>query len=158
MKKNVASQKVCIQMTNATTGAEFTGTVTVYVLGDAGTQAIGSVSSGICTHEGHGVHSYAPATAETNYDNVVFTFVGTGAVTSSVQMYPDDLNLETDSDLGRAITKDEALKLILAVAAGDWVIDPATGDYTIKSRDASVNRITATKTTTARTTTAVNVT
>lgn len=89
MKKNVASQVIGAEMINATTGAAFTSTVTVYVTGDAGAQAIGSVGSGICTHEGNGFHTYAPAQAETNYDHVAFTFIGTGAIPATVQLYTD---------------------------------------------------------------------
>lgn len=48
MKKNVASQRIGAQLVSATDGSAFTGTVTVYVTGDAGTQAIGSVGSGVC--------------------------------------------------------------------------------------------------------------
>jgi hypothetical protein len=88
MKKNAASQIIGAQMINATTGAAFTGAVTVYVTGDAGTQAVGSVGSGACVHEGNGFHTYAPAQAETNYDHIAFTFVGTGAVPATVQVYP----------------------------------------------------------------------
>ncbi len=88
MKKNVAGQKIGAQMITAADGSVFTGSVTVYVTGDAGTQAVGSVGSGACTHEGNGYHTYAPAQAETNYDLIAFTFVGTGAVAATVQVYP----------------------------------------------------------------------
>jgi hypothetical protein len=88
MKKNVASQVIGCQMVNATTGAAFTGAVTVYVTGDAGTQAVGSVGSGACAHEGNGFHTYAPAQAETNFDHIAFTFIGTGAIPATVQVYP----------------------------------------------------------------------
>lgn len=87
MKKNVASQSVGAQMITAADGTAFTSAVTVYVTGDNGTQAIGSVGSGACTHEGNGYHSYAPAQAETNYDHVAFTFIGTGAIPATVQIY-----------------------------------------------------------------------
>lgn len=87
MKKNVASQVVGCQMVSATDGSAFTGSVTVYVTGDGGTQAAGSVGSGACTHEGNGFHTYAPAQAETNYDHVAFTFTGSGAVPATVQIY-----------------------------------------------------------------------
>lgn len=87
MKKNVASQAIGAQMVSATDGSAFTGSVTVYVTGDAGTQAVGSVGSGACTHEGNGYHTYAPAQAETNYDLVAFTFIGTGAIPATVQCY-----------------------------------------------------------------------
>ena len=87
MKKNVASQKIGAQMCSATDGSAFTGTVTVYVTLDAGTQAIGTVGSGICTHEGNGYHTYAPSQAETNGDLAAYTFIGTGAIPSTVQVY-----------------------------------------------------------------------
>ena len=64
MKKNVASQKIGAQMISATDGSNFTGEVTVYITGDAGSQGVGSVGSGICTHEGNGYHTYAPSQAE----------------------------------------------------------------------------------------------
>ncbi len=86
MQKNVAGQKIGAQLVSATDGSEFTGSVTVYVTGDAGTQAAGSVGSGACTHEGHGYHTYAPAQAETNYDLIAFTFTGSGAVPVTVQV------------------------------------------------------------------------
>ena len=87
MKKNVASQKIGAQMISATDGSNFTGEVTVYITGDAGSQGVGSVGSGICTHEGNGYHTYAPSQAETNYDFIAFTFIGTGAVSSTVQVF-----------------------------------------------------------------------
>lgn len=87
MQKNVAGQKIGVQMVSASDGTAFTGSVTVYVTGDAGSQAIGSVGSGVCTHEGNGYHSYAPSQAETNFDLIAFTFVGSGAVPVTVQVY-----------------------------------------------------------------------
>lgn len=87
MKKNVASQKVGCQMVSASDGSAFTGAVTVYVTLDAGTQAIGSVGGGACTHEGNGLHTYAPAQAETNGDFAEFTFIGTGAVPDTLHIY-----------------------------------------------------------------------
>ena len=87
MQKNVAGQKIGVQMVSASDGSAFTDSVTVYVTGDAGTQAIGSVGSGVCTHEGNGYHSYAPDQAETNYNLIAFTFVGSGAVPVTVQVY-----------------------------------------------------------------------
>ena len=87
MKKNTASQKIGAQMVAAADGSAFTSSVTVYVTGDAGTQAVGSVGSGACTHEGNGYHTYAPAQAETNYDLVAFTFIGTGAVPATIQIF-----------------------------------------------------------------------
>ena len=87
MKKNVASQIIGVQMITAADGTAFTGAVTIYVTGDGGTQAVGSVGSGACTSEGNGFHSYAPAQAETNYDHIAFTFIGTGAIPCTIQVY-----------------------------------------------------------------------
>jgi hypothetical protein len=87
MIKNTASQVVGAQMVSATDGSAFTGAVTVRVTGDAGTQNLGSVGSGACTHEGNGYHTYAPAQAETNYDLIAFTFTGSGAIPVTVQVY-----------------------------------------------------------------------
>lgn len=85
MKKNVASQTCGAQMITAADGTAFTGSVTAYITGDGGTQAVGSVASGACTHEGNGYHSYPLAQAETNYDHVAVTFIGTGAIASTIQ-------------------------------------------------------------------------
>jgi hypothetical protein len=87
MIREQAGQSVSCQMITASDGSEFTGTVTVYVLGDAGTLTLGSVGSGICTHEGGGLHSYLPSAAETNYDVAAFQFRGTGAITRTKE-YP----------------------------------------------------------------------
>ena len=87
MVKNTAGQKIGAQMVSATDGSAFTGSVTVAVTLDAGTQATGTVGSGACTHEGNGYHTYAPAQAETNGTLLAFTFTGTGAVPSTVQVF-----------------------------------------------------------------------
>lgn len=87
MRKNVAGQMIGAQLVSATDGSAFTGAVTVFVTGDAGTQATGSVGSGACTHEGNGYHTYAPAQAETNYTIIAFTFTGSGAVPVTVQVF-----------------------------------------------------------------------
>ncbi len=87
MRKNVAGQVIGAQLVSATDGSAFTGSVTVAVTGDGGTQATGTVGSGACTHEGGGYHTYAPSQAETNYDLIAFTFSGTGAVPVTVQVF-----------------------------------------------------------------------
>jgi hypothetical protein len=85
--KGQAGQSVGAQMIDASTGAAFTGTVTIYITIDGGTQAIGTVNSGVCVHEGNGFHSYAPTAAETNGALVACTFIGIGAIPATVQ-YP----------------------------------------------------------------------
>ena len=89
MKKNVASQVIGAQMVDKDAGTAFTGTVTCYVTGDGGTQGLGSVGSGVCAHEGQGLHTYAPAQAETNYDHIAFTFTAASAVPVSIQVYTE---------------------------------------------------------------------
>ena len=84
MKKNVASQVVGAQMITASDGSAFTGTVSCAVTVDGGTQSAGG---GTVTHEGNGFHSYTPTQAETNGDHVAFTFTGTGAIPTTVQVY-----------------------------------------------------------------------
>jgi hypothetical protein len=134
MKKNVAGQKIGTQMINATGSTAFTGSVTVSVTGDAGTQATGSVGSGACTHEGNGYHTYAPAQAETNYDLVAFTFIGTGAVPETVQVFtvPDpspkvwfvQADTGSDSNDGKswATAKLTVASAISASSAGDKIM------------------------------------
>lgn len=88
MKKNVASQIVSAQLVSKTDGSDVTaGTTTVYVTGDGGTQATGTVGSGAATHEGNGTWTYAPSQAETNFDQVTFTFVNSSAVSACIQIY-----------------------------------------------------------------------
>jgi hypothetical protein len=84
---NTSGQKIGAQMVSATDGSAFTDDVTCYVTIDAGTQAAGSVGSGTCTHEGNGYHTYAPSSGETNGKLLAFTFVGTGAVPATVQVF-----------------------------------------------------------------------
>jgi len=86
MIRNQSGQTIGSQMVNATTGAAFAGTVTVYVTIDGGTQAIGTVGSGVCTSEGNGYYTYAPSAAETNGYLVAFTFTGTGAIPATIQV------------------------------------------------------------------------
>lgn len=86
MIRNQGGQSIGSQMVNASTGAAFAGTVTVYVTIDAGTQAIGSVGSGICTSEGNGYYTYRPSQAETNGTLIAFTFTGTNAIPATIQV------------------------------------------------------------------------
>ena len=87
MFRNVASQVVTAQLVALTDGADITsGTTTVYVTKDGGTQA----SGGTATHEGNGLWSFVPSAANSDGAHVVFTFVNTLAVTQSVQVYTAD--------------------------------------------------------------------
>lgn len=83
MIKNRAGQTVGAELVSASNGAAFSGAVTVYVTGDGGTQALG----GAAVLEGNGYYTYVPAQAETNYDQIGFTFTGTGAIPVSVPIF-----------------------------------------------------------------------
>ena len=132
MRKNTASQVIGAQMVSATDGSAFTGSVTVAVTGDGGTQATGSVGSGACTHEGGGYHTYAPAQAETNYNLVAFTFSGTGAVPVTVQVYTESVDRHDTVRLGLT-----ALPNAAADAAGGLPISDAGG----QSIDVAITQI-----------------
>lgn len=87
MRRNTSGQVIGAQMIDAADGSAFTGSVTVYVTIDGGTQAVGSVGSGACTHKGNGLHDYAPAQGETDGARIAWTFIGTGAVPVTIQVY-----------------------------------------------------------------------
>src|SRR5262245_39719405 len=112
MKKNVASQDIGSQMTTTADGSNFTGSVTVFITIEGGTQTIGSVGAGVCTHEGRGYHSYKPAQAETNGDHIAYTFTGTGAITRTVQVYtePADIVFDIRSEVDDALDAYGALR------------------------------------------------
>lgn len=87
MKKNTAGQTIGAQLISKTDGSPITtGTATIYITGDGGTQAIGSVGSGLCTHKGNGYWSYSPSQAETNFDIIAFTVNHTDACTATIQV------------------------------------------------------------------------
>jgi hypothetical protein len=85
MKKNISGQVIGAHLISKTDGSDVTtGTTTVYVTGDNGTQATGS---GTVAHKGNGFWTYSPTQAETNYNHVAFTFVNSSAVSVTVQVY-----------------------------------------------------------------------
>ena len=86
MIRNRAGQTVTAEVLS-TSGAAFSGTVTVYVTLDNGTQTLGTVASGVATLKGNGLYAYAPSQGETDAANVSFTFVGSGAIPAMTQ-YP----------------------------------------------------------------------
>ena len=96
MRKNEAGQVVSFQAVSKTTGdAVTTGSPTVYITIDGGSQASGTNTA---IHEGNGEWSYVPTQAETNGDHVVFTFVMTGVINQTVNVYPvvvDDYKADT---------------------------------------------------------------
>lgn len=109
-------------MVSASDGSAFTGSVTVAVTIDAGTQATGTVGSGACTHEGNGYHTYAPSQAETNGNLLAFTFTGTGAIPATVQVFTVSYDPHDTVRLGLT-----ALPNAAADAAGGLPISDAGG-------------------------------
>ena len=87
MKKNVGSQDIGAQMITAASGADFTGAVTCYRSIDGAAQAIGDTASGACAHLGNGYHAYVPSATDCNGDHIAFTFIGSGAISTTVQVY-----------------------------------------------------------------------
>lgn len=147
MKKNVGSQIIGIQMVSATDGSAFTSAVTVYVTGDGGTQAVGSVSSGACTHKGNGFHTYVPAQAETNYAHVAFTFIGTGAVPATVQVYTSfPQTVDNATNISAIKTKTDYLPSVTAGGSGGLFIAGSNAATTVNftgSLSGSVGSVTA---------------
>ncbi len=88
MLKNVAGQVVGVQMLLASNHTAFSGGVTVYVTGDGGTQTVGTANSGTATHEGNGYYTYEPDQAETNFNQVAFTFTGASAIPATEKFEP----------------------------------------------------------------------
>ena len=84
-------------MLSATDGSATTsGTATVYVTGDGGTQSTGA---GTATHEGNGCWSYAPTQAETNHGHISFTMVISGSINQTVNVYTGvNVTLIEDAD------------------------------------------------------------
>lgn len=92
MRRNIAGQFIGAQMNNALDGTAFTGAVAVYVTPDGGAQVLGSGGigspSGEAIHKGNGYHEYALTQSESDHSHVAFTFVGSGAVPTTVQVFP----------------------------------------------------------------------
>ena len=85
MKKNVASQFIGVQMITAADGTDFTGSITCTIAKDGA--ALGASGGTGPTHQATGYYEYAPTQAETNADHIAFHFVGTGAISTTVQVY-----------------------------------------------------------------------
>jgi len=147
MFRNTASQYIAAQLVSKTDGSDVTtGTTTVYVTKDAGTQATGS---GTVTHEGQGCWSYAPTQSETDASHVAFTFVNTSAVTATVQTYPIVLNDYADALLKRdwsAVTSEAARSVLNALRflRNKWSISGTT--LTVTKEDDSTSAWTSTLT------------
>lgn len=140
MIKNTAGQSIGAQMIDATTGAAFAGTVTVYITGDAGAQAIGSVGSGICTAEGNGYYTYLPATAETNYDLIAFTFIGTGAIPATIQVAT--LTAAQQSATSRTSSASTFITVLDLITRGLFDLKVYQSGESLSPDDAELGRVT----------------
>lgn len=137
MKKNVASQTVCFEMLSTTDGSAVTsGTPTVYVTGDGGTQGTGT---GTSTHEGNGCWSYVPTQSETNYDHIAFTMVLTGAFNQTVNVYTTyPQTVDNNTILANGTYGLSALKTLIDTIAG--IVDNILVD-TGTTLDGKINTI-----------------
>jgi hypothetical protein len=95
MRKNVDNQFVSCQLLDTAGAAVTTGTTTVYLTGNGGTQA----AVGTATHKGNGEWQMTLSAANTNYDHVSITWVNTGAVPVTQNVYTDQA-----ADLVAALT------------------------------------------------------
>lgn len=77
---------VTAQLTTIATGADYTGSVSVYIKQDGGALVLGTVGGGVCSSDGRGGYSYNPAAAETDGNLITFQFVGSGAFTVEKQI------------------------------------------------------------------------
>jgi hypothetical protein len=91
MKMNVANQFVGAMMTYAASGTPITtsGAVTVYVRASSLAMQIGAVGAGICIPNSYGFHHYVAAASETNFEWVAFTFVASGGISVTNQLYTE---------------------------------------------------------------------
>lgn len=147
--KNTSGQSVCAQLVSKTDGSDITsGTTTVYVTGDAGTQGSGS---GTVTHEGNGCWSYQPTQGETNYDEVAYTFVNSSAVSATVNVFPtvlsDIMIAGLKADLS-GITGESRRSVLNAIRKllNKWSI--SAGTLTVYKEDDSTSAYTSSLTTT----------
>lgn len=127
MRKNEAGQVVAFQAVSSTDGsAVTTGSPTVYITIDGGTQATGTNSA---IHEGQGAWSYVPTQAETNGDHIVFTFTLSGCINQSVNVYPVVVN-DYKADVSGVATQSSVDALNdLSAADVNAQVDIALSDY-----------------------------
>lgn len=141
MIRNQSGQVIGAELVNALTGASFAGAVTVYVTGDAGTQAIGSVGGGVATSEGNGYFTYAPSKAETNYTIIAFTFVGSGAVPATIQVFTSVAGNPVQSTRFNANDVISAAFADIGVKSPGESIPPAEGNQALSRLNNMIARL-----------------
>jgi hypothetical protein len=91
MRKNISGQIVAFQAISSTDGSDVTtGSPVVYYTIDGGTQAQTTASA---VHEGNGQWTVALTQAETNGDHIAFSFVLTGAISQTLNVYTIDADV-----------------------------------------------------------------
>jgi len=111
--RNTAGQKIGAQLANATDGSPYTtGPVSAFITLDAGTQTAGA--GGTCVHEGEGYWTYSPSQTETDGILCAYTFIGTGAVPQTIQVF---------STAVPTLTPTQGVPVAGAVAALDIITD-----------------------------------
>jgi len=127
VKKNVASQSIGAEMITSADGTAFTGSVSVLVTKDNGTQTAGGATAP--AHEGNGYHSYSPTQAETNADHIAFTFTGSGAIPATVQLF---------TNFPQTVDNDTKISLIPTTAmrgtdAANTVVPPSVAQFNART-------------------------
>lgn len=138
MIKNLSGQVAGGQVINATTGAAFAGAVTVTIVGDGVNRGVGSVGGGAATLIENGYYVYFPSQAETDFDSVAFTFVGTGAIpaTTTYDTIPEAAQVAVQSSTTAnavpvlTLLTDAAMELGLLDATG--VLEAADQQFMLR--------------------------
>lgn len=122
MIRNQSGQTAQGQVLNVATGAAFAGVVTVYVTIDGGTQAIGSVGSGLCAAEGNGLYTYIPSIGETNGASIAFTFTGPGAIPATT-IYDTQTVAQVTASLAASTPASVTVNALLTAALSRLLAD-----------------------------------
>src|SRR5438128_4061620 len=111
--RNTAGQKIGAQLASATDGSPYTtGPVSAFITLDAGTQTAGT--GGTCVHEGEGYWTYSPSQAETDGILCAYTFIGSGAVPQTIQIFTTAIP---------TLTPTQGVPVAGAIAALDLITD-----------------------------------
>jgi hypothetical protein len=113
--RNTTGWVIGAQMISASTGVAYGGTVTVYVTGDAGTQVLGGYNGGLAIAEGNGYYTYRPLQTETDFTYVGFTFVGSGAIPTTIQV-PTETATQAAAVIGTTTTLAYTVRSIITDA------------------------------------------
>lgn len=118
MRKNISGQIVAFQAVSSTDGSDVTtGSPVVYYTIDGGTQAQTTASA---VHEGNGQWTVALTQAETNGDHIAFSFVLTGAISQTLNVYTIDADITNlDAAISSRSTFDSASDQVTVATNND---------------------------------------